>query len=173
MFGQRAIKQEIVDQMDAVYRVARALVCGDEEAASELLNKTFTLALQDTKVARKNRRRMQAWLVGLTYRAFCRDNPTGGPELLISTEDAAALERVGTSEQSRELSLERLEAVLFRLTPVTRAVVWAVDVEQMTHEDAAQAFELSLESVRLRCHRARGQVARLLCRPAARGVESA
>ena len=173
MFHRRSIKQDIVDQVDLVYRVARALVHGDEEAASALLQETFSLALADAKAARRHRRRIRSWLLGLAVQVFARHGATGGPELLLSAEDTAALERIGGRREARELSLERLEAVLFQLTPVTSAVAWAVDVEQLPHAEVAEAFNLSLESVRLRCHRARGQVARCLCRPSAREVETA
>lgn len=85
----------------------------------------------------------------------------------LTAVDPAALERLGGDDDpedraARRQELERLHRVLERLPEKQRVAFVLCAVERMPHEEAAALEGVSVETLRARLKRARGELARRL-----------
>jgi RNA polymerase sigma-70 factor (ECF subfamily) len=166
--------------LDSIYNRAFVLT-GSREAASELVKETYVRALRSfNNDGPENPTR--AWMFSIMFSIFAQERPeasnrsAGDPAMLLDgadssfeMSDGAELARMIVNES--EWNGRNVEAVVDRLPGELRDAAILVDVDQFTHEDAAQVLRCSVSALRTRLFRARRVLFTALSEDA-RNVES-
>ncbi|HEY5551133.1 MAG TPA: RNA polymerase sigma factor [Opitutaceae bacterium] len=154
-----------LSHLDSLYNRALDLT-GSRDAASELVKETFVRALRAfTNNGPENPGR--AWMFAIMFSILAQERPEGTrrPEadpsmLLDGTEpfnadfpDGADLARIAGSESV--WNGRHVAALVDRLPDEHRDAVILVDVDQFSHEEAAQVLRGSVSVLRARLFRAR------------------
>jgi RNA polymerase sigma-70 factor (ECF subfamily) len=148
----------------SVYRFGLRM-CGDEEAAREVLQRTLLAAFEQLASFR-GEARLSTWLYSLARSQCSRlhrrtrsaplhdlalDAPGAAPEL--------ASEAPGPDEQTQQAEMSRLVAAAISLLPeAQREAVVLKDVEDLSLEEAAGILRLAIPAFKSRLHRAREQL---------------
>ncbi|MCG3178216.1 MAG: ECF RNA polymerase sigma factor SigH [Phycisphaerae bacterium] len=158
--------------MDAVYRAAFAL-CGDAGLADDLLQATYLKAWEQFSrfQAGSNARAWllrimaNAWIDLLRKRRPAAADP-GKLDLRAAREPAADPPPRGDAEAYVEgLSDDRLAAAIRDLPLEYRLAMFLVDVEGLTHAEAAEAMGVAVGTAKSRASRARQMIRERLSGP--------
>jgi len=139
-------------------------MCGRREAAEDVVQETFLRAFRtfDGFTPGTN---CKAWLFTIMQSVIINRAKHDGrrPEVSLD-EETTDSSRLAMVDPNLTALVERapapeVEAALAALPPDFRAVVLLVDLEELTYEEAAQALQCPVGTVRSRLARARRQLA--------------
>jgi RNA polymerase sigma-70 factor, ECF subfamily len=155
-----------------LYRYARRM-CGDE--ADDVLQETFLTAREKISQFR-GEGKLRNWLFRIAGNA-CRQRwrqqqSRGGPELRLEDVLPDHEELVNLDPQPWQLDpaqkmlsaelMQKLEAAIAQIPPTNRSVLLLRDLEGLSTRETAHALDITEETVKVRLHRARAYVRRLL-----------
>lgn len=145
----------------SIYRFGLRM-CGDEEAAREVLQETLLAAFKHLHGYRADAA-LSTWLYQIA-RSFCikqRRRETAEPrdhESIESSQGArdVAVGAPGPDERTHARQMaELIQAAMQSLPPEAREVLVLRDVEGLSAEEAARVLEVSVPALKSRLHRAR------------------
>lgn len=151
-----------------VYRFGLRM-CGDEEAAKEVLQNTLLTAFEKVGTFRGDSR-ISTWLYSIA-RSFCsrhhrrtRSAPMHDVSLDVPGAGAHfASEEPSPVDQSEKAQMAELVATAIATLPDShREVVLLRDVEGLSAEEAAEILELQVPALKSRLHRGRQQLKQTL-----------
>lgn len=156
----KALEELLAGHEKQIYRFGLRM-CGNEEAARDVLQETLLAAFRNLRQFRGDAA-LSTWLYQIA-RSVClksRRRGAGEPAALESLEGAQA-QRLETSEagpdasaQARELG-QILQVAIQSLSADHREVVILRDVEGLSAEEAAAVVGVEVGALRSRLHRAR------------------
>lgn len=158
-FADQALRRQLVESRDRLYRVALAW-CGDAMLADDLVQETLLAGIANRGQLR-DRSRFFSWLYGILYHKWqhhLRDSRAHLPidEQMPSQED-------GPLVICQELELaERVRRAVWRLSREQREVIALVDLEGFAYCEVAEMLEIPIGTVMSRLYRARRQLVALL-----------
>jgi RNA polymerase sigma-70 factor (ECF subfamily) len=153
--GDRGALEELLTRHEPqIYRFGLRM-CGDEDAAREVLQETLIAAFKNLHSFRGDAA-LSTWLYQIA-RSFCiktrrRERPTG--PLDDAAESAAGSPGPEANAHARQIGAA-LAAALAGLRPEQREVVVLRDVEGLSAEEAAEVVGVEVGALKSRLHRAR------------------
>jgi RNA polymerase sigma-70 factor, ECF subfamily len=155
--GDRAAIDELLARYEpSIYRFGLRM-CGDEDAAREVLQETLLAAFRYLPGFRGDAT-LSTWLYQIA-RSFCIKARRGRhPTRSIDEEGAAELVDPAPAPDARVHAREigeRLASAIARLTADQREVLILRDVEGLSAEQAAQVAGIEVGALKSRLHRAR------------------
>jgi RNA polymerase sigma-70 factor (ECF subfamily) len=162
--------QRLVDQhYDRLFRAAR-FMCGDEEAAEDLVQDTF-LAAMDAYDRFEGRSSEYTWLYGILlnkYRRWVRRQKSS----FLSLQELSGPGERGTGAARleadvpgpvghalRQENIEQVREAIEQLSADHRTVITLRYVEQMPYQDIADLLDVPLGTVKSRIHYALQKIA--------------
>jgi len=160
MADRRDFQRIAMPHLDAVYRTAVALA-GDGPAADDLAQATFVKALERFKTFREGTN-ARAWLLTIcrnTRIDQIRHKKVAGQELPLDESQlpAGEFEEVPADLLER-FSDEQIVAALLELPAEQRMAILLVDVERLSHAEAAEVLEVATGTVKSRASRGRARL---------------
>jgi RNA polymerase sigma-70 factor, ECF subfamily len=158
--GDRSAIDELLRRYErTIYRFGLRM-CGDEDAAREVLQETMIAAFRHLPEFRGDAA-LSTWLYRIA-RSFClkerrREHPDDPLEDTVATSDPAPDARV----HAREIGAA-LAAAIGALSPEHREVIVLRDVEGLSAEEAAGVVGVETGALKSRLHRARVELRRHL-----------
>ncbi len=159
--GDAASVDELLRRHErSIYRFGLRM-CGDEDAARDVLQNTLLAAFQNLRGYRGDAA-LSTWLYQIA-RSFCikqRRRHEGEPAVHESTESRAArdvpLAASGQDERAHARQMASLiQAAMSSLPGDAREVLVLRDVEGLSAEEAAKVLDVSVPALKSRLHRAR------------------
>lgn len=149
----RDFETSVRDELPVLYRVARRMGCTPEES-EDLVQTALIKAYQAW--TRFDGRHLRSWLVRILRNerlmALRGAKPTAS---LDENEAAEVADEPFWNQLAWKLEADRLLEELDRLPDIYRDTVQLCDVEQMSYEEAAEAMDVPVGTVRSRLFRAR------------------
>jgi RNA polymerase sigma-70 factor (ECF subfamily) len=147
---------ELVEQFyDDLFRFLRHLTRHTQEA-EDLAQATLVRAVKNLK-SYDGRASVRTWLHAIAYREFL--NWRRGRRLLLALDPRSPQRELGFEQvQDKEVLLQALE----RLGPKLSATFLLVEVQELSHAQAAEALQVPVGTVKSRLHEARTRLQRLL-----------
>ena len=149
-------------------------MCGDPSEAEDALQETF-LAVQEKIGQFRGEGRLRNWLYKITGNACLQKHRTnrGRRVTELRLDDIMAhQDRIGEeppawqldpAEQALSAELaQRLEQAIARIPATNRQVLILRDIEGLSTRETAEALDITEETVKVRLHRARAFVRKLL-----------
>lgn len=165
---RHALDQLLREHQESVYRFGLRM-CGDEEAAKEVLQNTLLTAFERIGSFR-GEAQISTWLYSIA-RSFCsrhhrrtrsapvHDVSLDAPESLLSLES----EDADPAESSERAQMAELVAAAIAALPENyREVVVLRDVEGLSAQEAAKILEIEIPNLKSRLHRGRQQLKQTL-----------
>ena len=132
--------------------------------ADDLVQETFLRVLQNLGKVR-DQAKLSSWVFRIAAN-LCRDYFRSPSRKLIPFEDNPAKELPGESSLEREIEQYQTSLLvqdLIKLLPEPmRQVIYLCDIKEESHQEAADLLGISLGNVKVRLHRARGQLKAIL-----------
>lgn len=159
--GDRAAVEELLRRHEKqVYRFGLRM-CGDEEAAKEVLQGTLLSAFQQIGSFRSEAR-VSTWLFSIA-RSFCarqhrrtRSAPLHDVPIESAGETLPAEESAAPDEELSRQQMAELVAAAIHLLPASyREAVVLRDVEGLSAEEAADVLGIGVRNLKSRLHRGR------------------
>jgi RNA polymerase sigma-70 factor (ECF subfamily) len=144
-----------------IYRFALQM-SGSAALAEDVTQETFLVVLTQGSRYDVERGSVAAFLYGIARNLVMRRLEREGryqPECEDFADECSVLE-----ELSRIESIEQVRRAVLSLPPAYREVVVLCDLQETSYEDAAAALDCPVGTIRSRLNRARGMLARKLCR---------
>jgi RNA polymerase sigma-70 factor (ECF subfamily) len=141
-------------------------VSGSTELAEDVLQETFVSVWRSASTYR-GEASARGWLYGIARNALRRQyrRRVGEPSALESFDALGSPDALGRAAgwgeaddggyAARVESRLDLEAAFARLSPKDREILYLVDVEGLTHEEAGRLSDVGTGAVKTRVHRAR------------------
>jgi RNA polymerase sigma-70 factor (ECF subfamily) len=147
------VYRSLIDHLDALYSTAYRLV-GSSELAEDLVQETARKALEGM-AGLQNERNLRAWLFRILLNTLrdCLRRRKLWDETQIETEVGDA-----SSPIVAETTAVDVQRALAELTPIARAVILLIDVEEFTVGEAASLLRIPPGTVCSRLARARSQL---------------
>ena len=159
---------------DRVYRFGRRM-CGDRQDAQDVLQDTLIAAYRALKTV-ENPEALRSWLYRVASNAclMMRRRGKHAPQRELSLEELMPLGEDGPgfevpdpgelpdSEAARSEVVAQVREALGDLPPALRIVLVMRDMEGLSTQEVAAALDLGESAVKMRLHRARLQLRRLL-----------
>jgi len=170
---RQAFAQLVTEHHARLVAAARALV-SDAEAAQDISQEAFIEAYRSLPRL-EHPRRFRSWLFSiLRHRALNYLRAAGRIDRFVSLEEAEDHPAEPTGAGPSE-PFEAIRGKLDRLSVRHQEILAAKYLEGLSYEEIAQSFGLSVNAVRVRCHRAKEKLRELLSQdeglsPAAEGV---
>ena len=141
-----------------VYRFALHMT-GSPAAAEDVAQDVFVAVIQDARRYSPSRAAVLPWLLGIARNQARRrlserrfdPIPGGGAEPVVLADPAEGL--------TRSRQTDALRRALVALPVVYREAVVLCDLQELTYQDAAEAAECAIGTVRSRLHRGRQMLA--------------
>jgi RNA polymerase sigma-70 factor (ECF subfamily) len=158
--GDRAAVETLLSRYEAsIYRFGLRM-CGDEDAAREVLQETLLAAFRHLPTFRGDAA-ISTWLYQIA-RSFCMKERRGERRAEpIESQTGARLAEPGPSPDARAHAREigaALAAAIAALPPEYREVLILRDVEGLSAEEAAAVVGIEVGALKSRLHRARAQL---------------
>jgi RNA polymerase sigma-70 factor, ECF subfamily len=160
--GDPAAVNALLEQHErSIYRFGLRM-CGNEDAAREVLQETLLAAFRNLGAFR-GEAALSTWLYQIA-RSFCikqRRRSEGEPAITERVETSIAARNIaqpasGPDERAHARQMAQLiQAAMQSLPPEAREVLVLRDVEGLSAEEAAQVLDLSVPALKSRLHRAR------------------
>ena len=160
MADRKDFERIAMPHLDAVYRTAVALA-GTGPAADDLAQATFVKALERFKTFREGTN-VKAWLLRIcrnTRIDQIRHKKIVGQELPLDESQLPA-ERIeeAPADLLERFSDEQVIAALLELPVEQRMAILLVDVEKLSHAEAAKVLEVAPGTVKSRASRGRARL---------------
>ncbi len=149
----RDFEREVSGELAVLFRVARRLGCGHEEA-EDLVQTALIKAYKAWD--RFDGNHLRSWLIKILRNE--RLMVIRSQKETISLDEHEEIEVVQEgfwSELDGKLEAERILNALEKLSPPYRMAIHLCDVEELTYEEAAEIMDVPIGTVRSRLSRAR------------------
>jgi RNA polymerase sigma-70 factor, ECF subfamily len=145
----------VEDHFDDLYRFLRGLTRHTQDA-EDLAQRALIRAFRSSGTF-DGRSSLRTWLHGIAYREFL--NWRRARRMWVALDP-----RRGRADAAVDAMLdrERLRAALARLSPKTSAAFVLVEVQELSHEEAAAVLGVPVGTVKSRLHEARARLRQLL-----------
>lgn len=154
--GKDRFERLVKPELKVLYRVARRMGAGQEEA-EDLVQITLVKAYQ--AFDRFDGRYLRSWLIRILRNEKLMQSRSQQSETSLQEPDAPEPADAGFWEEvSWRLEAGRILEELAELPEPFRMTLQLCDVEQMSYEEAAQALEVPIGTVRSRLFRARAML---------------
>jgi RNA polymerase sigma-70 factor (ECF subfamily) len=166
MLERDTLERFVDEYADRAYGFAYGL-CGNEADAREIVQEAFVKIFEKAELYDASQS-LENWFLAVLKNVFrdglrrwerrsrvSIDAPLGEDGLTLADALPDAREEALLDRLEREESAARLRTALEALSPALRAVVALVDMEGLGYEEAAEALDLPLGTVRSRLNRAR------------------
>lgn len=149
----RDFESEVRPHLAVLYRVAKRLTRHAEDA-EDVVGQTLVNAYGAW--SRFDGQHVRSWLIKIMRNEFLnRRRKQGHQPREAELDDQAAEERVLWAEVARKLDAQRLLEEIDRLPEEYRMAVLLCDVEELSYEEAADAMDVPIGTVRSRLFRGR------------------
>ena len=149
----RDFETSVRDELPVLYRVARRMGCTPEEA-EDVVQTALIKAFQAWN--RFDGRHLRSWLVRILRNERLMSLRGSKPTASLDEPEAGEVaEEPFWNQLAWKLEADRLLEELDRLPDIYRDTIQLCDVEQMSYEEAAEAMEVPVGTVRSRLFRAR------------------
>jgi RNA polymerase sigma-70 factor, ECF subfamily len=157
MIGRKgSFESKVRSELPVLYRVARRL-CGCPTEAEDLVGQTLMKACRGWDGF--DGRFLRSWLIQILRREFYdRRRQANAAPLVLDLEEIDLVDDGDWSAVDWKLAAERILDELDRLPEEYRLAVQLCDVEEMSYEEAAEAMEVPIGTVRSRLYRGRAQL---------------
>jgi RNA polymerase sigma factor (sigma-70 family) len=150
---------------DEIYRYAARRA--DRQAASDIVSEVFLAAFRNRGRYDQGRADARPWLYGIATNVISQHLRAEGRRAnLLAAAPRPQPAEVPVEEISDRITAERLRpvmlGVLSALSPADRELVLLVAWAELSYEQAAQALDIPVGTVRSRLHRVRAKVRRAL-----------
>lgn len=149
----RDFEREVSGELAVLFRVARRLGCGQEEA-EDLVQTALIKAFKAWD--RFDGNHLRSWLIKILRNE--RLMVIRSQKETISLDEHEEIEVIQEgfwSELDGKLEAERIMQALEKLSPPYRMAIHLCDVEELTYEEAAEIMDVPIGTVRSRLSRAR------------------
>jgi len=149
----RDFEREVSGELAVLFRVARRLGCGQEEA-EDLVQTALIKAYKAWD--RFDGNHLRSWLIKILRNE--RLMVIRSQKETISLDEHEEIEVIQEgfwSELDGKLEAERIMKALEKLSPPYRMAIHLCDVEELTYEEAAEIMDVPIGTVRSRLSRAR------------------
>lgn len=149
-------RAQIIDELPHLRRYARALLCGDVDAADDLVQASVERALSRRGLWRRTGR-LRSWLFTIMHNIFVNDVTTAARRRALLSERLSLETEIAPDH---ELRLEALDvmAAIRQLPEEFRAALCLVTLEDFSYEEAANILGVPVGTLMSRLHRARAQL---------------
>ena len=150
----------IVDSIPRLRRYAHALMCGQEQAADDLVQDTLERGLSRVNSWRTNSS-MLAWLLTIMHNIFINQTRRQkyGPVFEALAEQS--IEPAAPIEES-PLEKRELDRALTQLSADHREIILLVGLEELSYQQVAEILDLPVGTVMSRLSRARMRLRQIL-----------
>lgn len=149
----RNFEREVSSELPVLYRVAKRLGCGNEEA-EDLVQTCLIKAYRAWD--RFDGNHLRSWLIKILRNE--RLMVIRSQKEAISLDEHEEIEVVQEgfwTDLADKLEVERIIAAMEQLSPPYRMTLHLCDVEELTYEEAAEIMDIPIGTVRSRLSRAR------------------
>ena len=149
-------RTQLIDELPHLRRYARALHCGDVEAADDLVQACIERALSRQRLWRR-KGRLRSWLFTIMHNIFVNDVTTASRRrALLATYSPD----VQTTEPDHDVRLEAQQVIeaMNQLPEEYRAALCLVTLEEVSYEEAASILGVPRGTLMSRLHRARARL---------------
>jgi RNA polymerase sigma-70 factor, ECF subfamily len=152
--GADTFERQVQKELPVLYRVARRMGASAEEA-EDLVQTTLVKAYQAW--SKFDGRHLKSWLIRILRNERLMNIRSGREYLALEDlgEDSAPVSESFWAEVSWRLEAGRILEELELLPEAYRMAIQLCDVEQMSYEEASQAMDVPIGTVRSRLFRAR------------------
>lgn len=149
----RDFEKSVQPELAVLYRVARRLG-GNAEQAEDLVQTTLIKAYQAWE--RFDGRHLRSWLIRILRNEFLMNVRSARPELSLDEPEAPEVSQDPFwSDLAWKIQADQLLEELEKLPETYRVVIQLCDVEQLSYEEAAEAMDCPVGTIRSRLFRAR------------------
>jgi len=149
----RNFEKAVQPELAVLYRVARRMGCSQDQS-EDLVQTTLLKAYQAWE--KFDGRHLRSWLIRILRNEHLMVLRSGRHEVSLDEPDAPEVQQAPFwCALSDKIEADEIIAALTELPDIYRMAVQLCDVEQMSYEEAAQALECPIGTVRSRLFRAR------------------
>ncbi len=159
MFGLRKeadFEKAVKGELSVLYRVARRMGCSPEEA-EDLVQ--IALIKAYTAWGRFDGRHIRSWLIRILRNERLMAIRSEKNEVSLDEPDAPEpVEEPFWNQLSWKLQVDRIMEELNQLPEIYKTAIHLCDIEQLSYEEAAEAMDIPIGTVRSRLFRARAML---------------
>ncbi|MBA4293517.1 hypothetical protein C0431_11180 [bacterium] len=149
----RDFEREVSGELPVLYRVAKRLGCGNEEA-EDLVQTCLIKAYRAWD--RFDGNHLRSWLIKILRNERLMVLRSHKEALSLEEhEEIEVIQEGFWSDLAGKLEVERIIAAMEQLSPAYRMTIHLCDVEELTYEEAAEIMDIPIGTVRSRLSRAR------------------
>lgn len=153
-------RAQIIEELPHLRRYARALLCGDVDAADDLVQACIERALSRHDLWRR-RGRLRSWLFTIMHNIFVNDVTTASRRRALLAEHRPP-DPVTAPDHDLRLEARDVITAMARLPEDYRAALSLVTLEDFSYEEAAKILGIPTGTLMSRLHRARAQLREMM-----------
>lgn len=146
-------RTQIIEELPHLRRYARALLCGDADAADDLVQSCVERALSRHRLWRR-RGRLRSWLFTIMHNIFINEATTTARRKALLAEHPPQ-DPVTTPDHHMRLEAQEVMEAISRLPEDFRAALCLVTLEDFSYDEAAKILGIPKGTLMSRLHRAR------------------
>ena len=159
--GKASFEKSVKGELAVLYRVARRMGTSQEQA-EDLVQTTLIKAYQAWD--RFDGRHLRSWLIRILRNERLMALRTEKYESSLDEPDATEVaDQPFWDELSWKMAADKVLLELQQLPDIYQMAIQLCDVEQMSYEEAAEAMDVPIGTVRSRLFRARAMLRNRLC----------
>lgn len=165
-------RARIIEELPHLRRYARALQCGDVDAADDLVQSCIERALSRQRLWRRPGR-LRSWLFAIMHNIFINEATTAARRRALLAEHRPDAPVCTPDHETRMEARETIDAMA-RLPEEFRAALSLVTLEDVSYQEAARILDIPVGTLMSRLHRARARLREMTgaeTRPALRRVK--
>jgi RNA polymerase sigma factor (sigma-70 family) len=138
-----------------------------QQAAADVVSDVFLAAFRNRRRYQSSRADARPWLYGIATKVISQQLRADGRRAhLLAAVAAASPDEFAADDIGDRIAAQRLHQVLLdvlgRLSPADRELVLLVAWAELSYEQAAQALQIPVGTVRSRLHRVRAKIRRAI-----------
>lgn len=152
-------RTQIIEELPHLRRYARALLCGDTDAADDLVQNCVERALSRHRLWRR-RGRLRSWLFTIMHNIFINEATMMARRKALLAEHCPP-EPVTVPDHHMRLEAQEVMEAINRLPEDFRAALCLVTLEDFSYDEAAKVLGIPKGTLMSRLHRARERLKEL------------
>lgn len=149
-------RAQIIEELPHLRRYSRALLCGDPDAADDLVQACIERALSRRGLWRR-KSRLRSWLFTIMHNIFVNDVTTAARRRALLAEHGQT-ETMTVPDHDVRLEAQEVMTAIGKLPEEYRAALCLVTLEDFSYEEAARILGIPVGTLMSRLHRARAQL---------------
>lgn len=149
-------RSQIIEELPHLRRYARALMCGNADAADDLVQSCVERALSRKGLWRRHGR-LRSWLFTIMHNIFINETTTAARRRKLLAEHQP-IETSTPPDQEVKLEAREMLEALNRLPEEFRAALCLTTLEDFSYEEAAKVLGIPVGTLMSRLHRARARL---------------